>query len=455
MNNHVKFLGNKRSIFHPFLFHFISFLSFSSPFFALFSLLFFSFLFSPSFLKNSSLSNTHPTKPHLPHLFPLSLSLSLSLKPISSSPLYPISYHAIFDITKILGVFNKLTKMAPSLDFAASILLCAEDNNSILSFDDEGEEEVTYLGEVDGNGTKNRAFCGDFLMDFPRQSEECLALLVERETEHLPLEGYSERLLDGSLEISSRRDAIDWIWKVHAHYNFGPLSAYLSVNYLDRFLSAYELPQGKAWMTQLLSVACLSLAAKMEENQVPLSLDLQVCDSKFVFEAKTIQRMELLVLSTLKWRMQAVTPFTFLDYFLHKFNNGKTPDKFVLSQSAELILNIIKGTDFLTVRPSEIAASVALTVLGEVHIVDIENTLSTCAHVSKERVLRCYEVIQSKFLTRNPSLKKNNDNNNNSSSILISSVPQSPIGVLDAACLSYKSGESRDTPSSKRRKIWR
>ena len=34
--------------------------------------------------------------------------------------------------------------------------------------------------------------------------------------------------------------------------------------------------QGKAWMMQLLSVACLSLAAKMEENEVPLSLDLQV-----------------------------------------------------------------------------------------------------------------------------------------------------------------------------------
>jgi cyclin D1/2/4 len=31
-------------------------------------------------------------------------------------------------------------------------------------------------------------------------------------------------------------------------------------------------------MTQLLSVACLSLAAKMEETYVPLSLDLQVSE---------------------------------------------------------------------------------------------------------------------------------------------------------------------------------
>lgn len=30
--------------------------------------------------------------------------------------------------------------------------------------------------------------------------------------------------------------------QAHALYNFGPLSAYLAINFLDRFLSAYELP---------------------------------------------------------------------------------------------------------------------------------------------------------------------------------------------------------------------
>jgi len=37
------------------------------------------------------------------------------------------------------------------------------------------------------------------------------------------------------------------------------------------------LQQGKDWMLQLLSVACISLAAKMEESEVPILLDLQVC----------------------------------------------------------------------------------------------------------------------------------------------------------------------------------
>ena len=37
-----------------------------------------------------------------------------------------------------------------------------------------------------------------------------------------------------------------------------------------------HLQQNKAWTMQLLAVACLSLAAKMEETEVPLSVDLQV-----------------------------------------------------------------------------------------------------------------------------------------------------------------------------------
>lgn len=70
---------------------------------------------------------------------------------------------------------------------------------------------------------------------------------------------------------------------------------------------------------------------------------VQVCEAKFVFEAKTIQRMELLVLSTLKWRLRAVTPFSFVDYFLCKFNNDQPPPRYLISRSVEIILSILEG----------------------------------------------------------------------------------------------------------------
>jgi cyclin D1/2/4 len=62
-----------------------------------------------------------------------------------------------------------------------------------------------------------------------------------------------------------------------------------------------------------------------------------------VFEARTIQRMELLVLSTLKWRMQAVTPFSYIDYFLHHLNAGNAPSRRDVRQASELILCISRG----------------------------------------------------------------------------------------------------------------
>ncbi|TKW33567.1 hypothetical protein SEVIR_2G246300v4 [Setaria viridis] len=323
--------------------------------------------------------------------------------------------------------------MAPSsYEMAASILLCAEDSSSILGLGAECEEEEVMAR------SRTR---GEPSVDFPVPSEECVAGFVEAETAHMPREDYAERLRlrGGGLDLRIRMDAIDWIWKVHSYYNFRPLTACLAVNYLDRFLSLYQLPEDKAWMTQLLSVACLSLAAKMEETYVLPSLDLQVGDARYVFEAKTIQRMELLVLSTLKWRMQAVTPFSYIDYFLHRLNGGDAPNRRAVRRSAELILCIARGTHCLDFRPSEIAAAVAATVAGEEHTVDIDKA---CTHrVHKERVSQCLEAIQATVALRLPAKTDGPSGGGGRSSSSVS-VPRSPTGVLDAGCLSYRSDDT-------------
>ncbi|KAL5982360.1 hypothetical protein ACLOJK_016431 [Asimina triloba] len=350
-----------------------------------------------------------------------------------------------------------LLSMAPSRDCGCPSLLCPEDNNSIMGFDDDATDAGVAganVGHGHGYYQKND-FWGDFLMGLPLLTDECVGLMVEKECLHLPQDDYLGRLHSGVVDLSLRKDAVDWIGKVHAHYSFGPLCAYLSINYLDRFLAAYELPQGKAWTMQLLAIACLSLAAKMEETDVPLSLDLQVGESKFVFEARTIQRMELLVLSTLQWRMQAVTPFSFLDYFIYKINDDKPPPRSSICRSVELILGLIRGgIGFLQFRPSEVAAAVAISVSGETQTVDLNKDLSFCIHLQKvkDRVLRCLELIQEMGMINKPVKGASGPS---------SSVPCSPIGVLDAACLSYKSDEtaagswanSRITPASKRRRL--
>uniref|UniRef100_A0A0D9VLB0 Uncharacterized protein n=1 Tax=Leersia perrieri TaxID=77586 RepID=A0A0D9VLB0_9ORYZ len=348
--------------------------------------------------------------------------------------------------------------MIPSYDCAASVLLCAEDNTAILGLDGDegGEEECSWAAATPPRDAAAAAMDG--LMDLPMLSDECIASLVEREVEHMPMEGYPQRLLQpppGCLDLAAaRRDALDWIWKVIEHYNFAPLTAVLSVNFLDRYLSEIELTEDKAWVLQLLAVVCLSLAAKMEETFVPLLLDFQVVEAK-CFEASVIKRMELKVLSALNWRTQAVTACSFIDYFLDKFNDHGAPSLLALSRSTDLILSTAKGIEFLAFRPSEIAASVALVALGECRSSVLERSITSCKYISKERVLRCYQMIQDKITLGNIVLR--------SAGSSIFSVPQSPIGVLDAAaCLSQQSDDTtvgssatcyRSSSASKRRKL--
>lgn len=72
--------------------------------------------------------------------------------------------------------------------------------------------------------------------------------------------------------------------------------------------------------------------------------------SKYVFEpfeAKTIQRMEILVLSTLKWKMNPVTPLSFLDYFTRRFGLKDYIFGEFLKRCERIILCVISG------KPSE------------------------------------------------------------------------------------------------------
>ncbi|KAG8057051.1 hypothetical protein GUJ93_ZPchr0002g23110 [Zizania palustris] len=325
---------------------------------------------------------------------------------------------------------------ALSYEMAASILLCAEDSSSIFGFGEE--EDVVLAGKRTRCAGTPAPAPEPACVDFAVPSEEYIARLVETEADHMPREDYAARLRGGGgLDLRVRTDALDLIWKVHCYYNFAPLTACLAVNYLDRFLSLYQLPDGKAWMTQLLSVACLSLAAKMEETNVPYSLDLQVGDARHVFEAKTIQRMELLVLSTLKWRMQAVTPFSYVGYFLHQLNGGNAPSTRSVLRSTELILRVARGTKCLDFRPSEIAAAIAAAVAGLG-----EEDHTAWSHVNKARVSRCREVIQAMADSAvvQPPATASPGGNASASSV---PLPRSPTRVLDAAgCLSYRSDDS-------------
>lgn len=175
------------------------------------------------------------------------------------------------------------------------------------------------------------------------ESAASIAELIGGEAEYSPRSDYPDRLRSRSIDPEARAESVAWILKVQEYYGFLPLTAYLAVNYMDRFLSLHRLPQEDGWAMQLLAVTCLSLAAKMEETLVPSLLDLQVDGTCYVFEQRTIRRMELLVLTALNWRLRSVTPFTFIDFFACKVDPRGQHTRYLIARATQMIIAAIHG----------------------------------------------------------------------------------------------------------------
>ncbi|GMH23253.1 hypothetical protein Nepgr_025096 [Nepenthes gracilis] len=246
---------------------------------------------------------------------------------------------------------------------------------------------------------------------------------------------YEHLLTDPSLAVA-RRESMEWMLRVHAHYCFSVLTAVLAVNYFDRFLFSFQFQRGKPWMTQLAAVACLSLAAKVEEIHVPLLLDLQVEEAKYIFEAKMIQRMEILVLSTLEWKMNPVTAHSFLDYIARRLGLKDHLCCELLRRCEKVLLSIISDSRFMRYRPSVIAAAAMLCVVNNLEPCigeEYQNKLLEILGTHKDKVDECYQLTlelasEGKFL---PSNKRK-----------AVSLPGSPNGVID---VSFSSGSSNNS----------
>lgn len=241
-----------------------------------------------------------------------------------------------------------------------------------------------------------------------------------------------------------RREAVEWILGVVSHYSFTALTAVLAVNYLDRFLDRFDgfesEKKQQPWMTQLAAVSCLSLAAKVEETHVPLLLDLQMEGSKYVFEAKTIQKMEVLILSTLEWKMNPITPLSFLDYITRRLGLRTNLSSEFLKRCECLLLCFLPDGRFRRFLPSVIATATMVHVINSVEPcigIEYQSQLLGILGINKEEVDECWKEIQVITCSKNGGrhfIKRK-----------FGAVPGSPNAVMD---LCFSSDESLSEVSS-------
>ncbi|MCO5589233.1 hypothetical protein L7F22_043199 [Adiantum nelumboides] len=314
-------------------------------------------------------------------------------------------------------------------------LLCNEDACACFYDDDDDEDDDGMPGSASekcDNDEEEDSYNFDLSMfaqeeSTPLKLQVTLRELFEREKHYLPNADLVLSMQSSKgVDVNSRRKAVSWLLKTCELFKFCTYTASLSINYFDRFLSLHQLPSGKAWTLQLLSVACLSLAAKMEEIEVPLLSDLQV-GAELVFEPRTIQRMELLVLSTLGWKMSSITPISYLSYFLNRLDLDPRTKRVLISRVNELVLSSALEIRFLRILPSSVAAAATLCAFQETLPLQVaeQRRYLQCAvpHQSQVELMNCYVLMMELFSTAQCLATKEAE----------SSVPQSPVAVLDAS----------------------
>lgn len=133
---------------------------------------------------------------------------------------------------------------------------------------------------------------------------------LEVEARRRPLSNYMERVQDDVNQVM-RAILIDWLVEVAEEYKLVSDTLYLTVNYIDRYLSAHKLIRNKL---QLLGVSCMLVASKYEEISPPNIEDFcYITDNTYTKEE--VAQMERVVLGFLDFELGNPTTKTFLRIF--------------------------------------------------------------------------------------------------------------------------------------------
>lgn len=187
--------------------------------------------------------------------------------------------------------------------------------------------------------------------------------LRQAELKRRPLVTYMESV-QTDINPAMRGILVDWLVEVGQEYRLASDTLFLSVAYLDRFLSLVDVKRNKL---QLVGVACVLIASKYEEIYAP-----QVDEFCYITD-NTYTRAQVLacekeVLDVLGFDLTQPTIKTFLRRFI-KAASGEiavnVTFEFLASYLAELCLMDYGMLNYL---PSHVAAScvmVALWALGK------------------------------------------------------------------------------------------
>jgi len=175
--------------------------------------------------------------------------------------------------------------------------------------------------------------------------------LREIEQRNRPRPMYMRRQQDITLEM--RSILVDWLVEVAEEYRLESETLFLTVHYVDRFLSYMSVDRSKL---QLVGAAAMFIAGKFEEIYPPdVGEFVYITDDTYT--KKQMLRMEHLVLKVLSFDLAAPTPQRFLSLYTQQSELDVVTFNLALYLCE---LTLLHCDPFLFYLPSVIAASAIL-----------------------------------------------------------------------------------------------
>jgi len=157
-----------------------------------------------------------------------------------------------------------------------------------------------------------------------------------------------------------REKICEWNFQVVDHYDISREIAFISLNYLDRYLSARPVNR-KTF--QLVAMTSLYLAIKLYDH-TPISMSSFVELSHGYFKTEHIAAMESSILWTLSWRVHPPTPLSFVRNFILLLEESDCAPTVALEvmEAARFVTELsVCDYYFTSCKPSWIALGSVLT----------------------------------------------------------------------------------------------
>jgi cyclin A len=166
----------------------------------------------------------------------------------------------------------------------------------------EDVQDASIIEDIDSKS--------DPLLCMPEYAADVHSYLKIAERKYRPKPNYMRKQAD--INPSMRSVLIDWLVEVAQEYKLKEQTLYLTINYIDRFLSFMSVQRSKL---QLVGAACMLVAAKFEEIYPPEVKEF-VYITDDTYTAKQVLKMEHLILKTLSFDLSVPTCRDFITRYL-------------------------------------------------------------------------------------------------------------------------------------------